>query len=961
MSPTVVALVPTFNSGVVVETVRALGAAPEIERVVVVDDGSTSVPVPVAELVDAGAIVAELPSNRGKGAAVAAGLALLEDADVVLLADADLGATAAELVALLPPVVDGTAEMAVAKFPPAGGRAGFGLVKGWSARAVERLGGVAVSEPLSGQRALRRDLLDACRLAPRFGLEVALGIDVARAGGRIVEVPLPLDHAHTGRSVAGFRHRGRQAVDIARSVLPRVGTPLLRRALCIALTVLVSAWVVLLPPGRSVPGRPVFAATGAPVVLVTVTGMRQSDLATGRYPNLARLLARSGGVLAARTPSSPSDLPTAFATLGAGAPVIMRPPEAASPTGPAENEGLQGAPVVDPVAPDVQLAPVAGGGGRVVTEDRPADDRRSTGTLGLLGAVLHRAGRTTGYVGARSGAPGAPAALAVADEHGTVDVVSPGSLPGVAAGASAAVAERVAAVRTTSARAAVTVVDAGTAPPPRPVDAPPLTDAEVDQREQQRLAGLEVADLLVGRVADEVRPASVVVAAVAPPGKWRLGPLTTVGGRSGALTSPSTKRAHEVVLTDLAPTVLAAVGLDVPSEMVGAAAEAGPGRSDPAALTDLDRRTDARERAYVPMIWVFVGLQGIIYLGSLVVLRRRTATRHSRVAAVGVPVVLGSVAFPAVTFVYRLAPAGLQQVGPAMVGIAVCCALVAWWSLHCRRTALSPLTAISGLTTAVLLVDAAWAGWLQHVSLLGYTPITAARFYGMGNMGFAILGAAALVLAGSWVDAAPDRTDGLVAAGCLLWTVALVEMLPAAGADFGSVIVFVPTFLLALAAWSGVRFTRLRLVLLLAGVAVVVAAAVVVDLKVSSGTHLGRFVDGGVGGAGDVVLRKLETNLRVMRITTWTWMVPIILVFILGTFVARGGSDRWFGENRTWRVTFLAMIGFGVLGGMLNDSGVVIPALVLVYVGALLFLVQVRQPFSPAVVLNDRTPSEVGA
>ncbi|MFM7068376.1 MAG: hypothetical protein ACKOYM_02845, partial [Actinomycetes bacterium] len=98
--------------------------------------------------------------------------------------------------------------------------------------------------------------------------------------------------------------------------------------------------------------------------------------------------------------------------------------------------------------------------------------------------------------------------------------------------------------------------------------------------------------------------------------------------------------------------------------------------------------------------------------------------------------------------------------------------------------------------------------------------------------------------------------------------------------------------------------------------------------------------------------RKLETNLRVMRITTWTWMVPIIMVFILGTFVARGGSARWFGANRAWRTTFVSMIAFGVLGGALNDSGVVIPALVLVFVGALLFLVQVRYPFGAALVLG---------
>ena len=51
----------------------------------------------------------------------------------------------------------------------------------------------------------------------RFGLEVGMTIDAVRAGARIVEIALPLDHDHTGRTLAGFRHRGGQAVDIARA------------------------------------------------------------------------------------------------------------------------------------------------------------------------------------------------------------------------------------------------------------------------------------------------------------------------------------------------------------------------------------------------------------------------------------------------------------------------------------------------------------------------------------------------------------------------------------------------------------------------------------------------------------------------------------------------------------------------------------------------------------------------
>jgi hypothetical protein len=347
------------------------------------------------------------------------------------------------------------------------------------------------------------------------------------------------------------------------------------------------------------------------------------------------------------------------------------------------------------------------------------------------------------------------------------------------------------------------------------------------------------------------------------------------------------------------------------------------------------------------VIWLFVSLQGVIYLGSLVAFRRSSGKFANRFLRISAPIVVASTAFPVVTFLYRLAPVWAQRMPAAILGLIGASALIGWWARACRRFPLSPLTAIAGLTTLTLVIDAAFGGWLQHVSLLGYTPITAARFYGMGNMGFAILGASALMLAGSWVDTAPVRRDGLVAAGCLLWVVTLVEMLPDAGADFGAAVVFVPVFILVMIAWSGIRISRGRAVLCALAIVVAVAVAVVADLKLSGGTHLGRFASSDGGGIWDVVLRKLQTNLRVMRITTWTWMVPIIVAFIFGSFLAGGGSSRWFGDNRVWRTTFVALLGFGVLGGLLNDSGVVIPALVLVYVGALLFMVQDRHAFSP--------------
>ena len=91
-------------------------------------------------------------------------------------------------------------------------------------------GGVAVAAPLSGQRAMRRDVLDAVGdLAGGFGVEVGLTIDAAQAGFRVMEVPVAMRHRETGRDVAGFLHRGRQLVHVARALARRAARRIAQR------------------------------------------------------------------------------------------------------------------------------------------------------------------------------------------------------------------------------------------------------------------------------------------------------------------------------------------------------------------------------------------------------------------------------------------------------------------------------------------------------------------------------------------------------------------------------------------------------------------------------------------------------------------------------------------------------------------------------------------------------------
>ncbi|MFU8890820.1 MAG: glycosyltransferase family 2 protein [Anaerosomatales bacterium] len=215
-----VALIPAFNEADrIAATLAALSSVAGIDDVIVVDDASSDDTAKIAR--SCGATVVQLEHNLGKGGALEAGVEHARDPDVLLLLDADLADTASQAGVLLSPVLTGIADMSIACFPRPAGKAGFGLVKGLARWGIRRLGGPFDAQaPLSGQRALNRGALAACRpFESGYGVEVALTIRALRAGLRLVEVPTTMAHAATGRDVAGFVHRGRQFGHVAAALL----------------------------------------------------------------------------------------------------------------------------------------------------------------------------------------------------------------------------------------------------------------------------------------------------------------------------------------------------------------------------------------------------------------------------------------------------------------------------------------------------------------------------------------------------------------------------------------------------------------------------------------------------------------------------------------------------------------------------------------------------------------------
>ncbi|HBX24377.1 MAG TPA: glycosyltransferase family 2 protein [Desulfotomaculum sp.] len=214
----VTAIVPAYNEAeFIFETVTALVKTPSVTEVLVVDDASSDNTAVLAAR--AGARVMTLEKNAGKGAALNIGVQSAS-ADIYLLLDGDLGTSASDAGLLLEPVLTGRADMTVAQFPPPRRKGGFGLVKGLARWGILVFTGQVMKSPLSGQRAMTRQVLDSVYpFASGYGVEVGMTIKAARLGYRVLEVPVQMTHAETGRDLKGFRHRGRQFWHITRTLL----------------------------------------------------------------------------------------------------------------------------------------------------------------------------------------------------------------------------------------------------------------------------------------------------------------------------------------------------------------------------------------------------------------------------------------------------------------------------------------------------------------------------------------------------------------------------------------------------------------------------------------------------------------------------------------------------------------------------------------------------------------------
>lgn len=242
-------------------------------------------------------------------------------------------------------------------------------------------------------------------------------------------------------------------------------------------------------------------------------------------------------------------------------------------------------------------------------------------------------------------------------------------------------------------------------------------------------------------------------------------------------------------------------------------------------------------------------------------------------------------------------------------------------------------------------------------------PIVAGRFYGLSNVGFALFATGALLatLAVTDVLLPAQRTLALAVVAGVGLVATVIDGAPGLGSDFGGPPAIVPAFAVLGLLIAGVRLTwRLCAIIAGATVAVLVSLSLLDWLRPAADrTHLGRFVQTVIDGdAWPVLERKATQNVKILFTSWLSALLPAAIAFValvLARPVAWGVRPLQLAYDRS-AVLRHGMVAFGVLCGValvLNDSGVVIPAVAATVALPLLIAVSVR-----ALELDDQEQLE---
>lgn len=444
---------------------------------------------------------------------------------------------------------------------------------------------------------------------------------------------------------------------------------------------------------------------------------------------------------------------------------------------------------------------------------------------------------------------------------------------------------------------------------------------------------------------------------------------TYSGVKTGELTSITTRQPGLVSGLDLLPTVYHWIHLPLPEHVIGHVIHPATNQPIPFISTtevsqvkgnqsdwrisSFFQKIDRIHRIYAnrpSIIYSFVILQlaGLL-LGLLLWYRYQYQSRavSVRVRKFVRLLLTGLLLVPFLLLLEPLVDISLPVLATlSLLGIVA--GVMAYWL--CRLSLSTGFFLIGVCTTIGLLVDGFTGAHLMKRSFLGYDPVIGARFYGMGNEYEGVLiGASLLFFAAfyQWEQARErkqikdEQTNlslvGLIliiaCMGIILWYLASPQYGTNAGGFLATGLAYVVTLL----RFYQIRLRKISLLLIGGSLFVGIASLLIIHLfSMQPMTHVGKVAHDIITGnwieVGQIIQRKLEMNLRLIRVSLWS-KVFFLSLFIVGviSFYPQQYMRRLYASYPALVMGFSGIIAGSLAGLFLNDSGIVSAATSIIF------------------------------
>ncbi len=192
ISKRLTAIIPAYNEQISIGSI-VLNTKKYVDRVIVVDDGSTDNTAEIAEL--AGADVLKHKTNMGKGKALKTGFKAVNSAEIILTLDGDGQHKTSDIPQLVQPIIDGEADVVIGSRylhgddsdTPAYRRVGQNVLD----KATNINAKTHVTDSQSGFRAFAGHTVSAFKFRDSgYGIESEMISEAANAGFKIKEVEI---------------------------------------------------------------------------------------------------------------------------------------------------------------------------------------------------------------------------------------------------------------------------------------------------------------------------------------------------------------------------------------------------------------------------------------------------------------------------------------------------------------------------------------------------------------------------------------------------------------------------------------------------------------------------------------------------------------------------------------------------------------------------------------------------